>query len=394
MAVEGSMAKFLVGRSRIKYAVLDQLFRPMHISQDRMVMYIDMSSVLHRLYRKGDLDMIYSVSPEIVTKDLVLSILNTVGHYRRYIMTRLGLTNDIIMIYNRRVPDFQGLLFPKYRNKWYDVINPKNPEFGPLTQVVETAYGFIESIVPYFEGIYCMDAQGVDEFTVIKHLMDSKYYGECWYHLIFSRNTLPTQLVGPNCSVLYNKRDDSYLITPANVYSNSVLRGRKTGASATLTPNLLPFIWCLGGCADIELKRSKYSSGTTDMVKKLNVLVDKGVIREDMSIQAFLKEFANHIPENKAELKSLPEELINRYRIVDLNLSTKAITQSQEIDIWKTHVDLFDQNALEDINERLVEIDSDGELIDIANLNMSNAEGEYRNSTLNFDDYFESNFSF
>lgn len=394
MAFESSMAKFLVGRSRIKYTVLDQLFRSIHIPYDRVVMYIDMSSILYRLYRKSDLDAIYGIPPEVVTKDLVLSILNTVGHYRRYFMTRLGISNDIILIRNRTRPDFQTLLFPGYRRKWFDMIDPKNAEFGPLTAVIDTAYGFIESIVPYFEGIYCMDAHGVDDYTVIQHLKNSKYYGEGWYHLIFSRNVLPTQLVGPDCSVLYNKRDDSYLISNFNLYTDGLLRGRKTGASENLSANLLPFIWCMGGCSDIELKHTKYSSGISDMVKKLNPLVDQGLIRNDMSIQAFLKELSNHMPDHKTELRSLPEELINRHRIVDLSLSARAMTQSQEIDLWKNHVDLFDQNALEDINERLMDIDSDGEIIDIDNLNMSNPCGEFRDSTLGFGDYFISNFSF
>lgn len=372
---ESSMVRYLIGRARIKYTVLDQLFRSVYIPQPGIVMCVDASSILYRLYRKHDLDMIYSVDPNIVIKDLVISFLNTLAHYRRYMMTRLNKTNDIIVYFNRIPPDYQTMIYPDYRKSWYKLFDPNHPDFGPLTAIVEEAFNFIQGLVPYFEGIYVIDNIGVDDFTTMYHMINSPKYKD-WYHLIFSRNMLTTQMVDSSCSVLYNKRDDSYMITNGTVFKNGILKGRKTGASENLTPKMLPFIWTLGGCSDVDLKKSKYAGGVADTVKILNPLADQRLFQDTMSIQSFLKELAKNTKDNQAELKSVPDQLVNRYRILNLQFTAAALTDSQKINIWKSCIDLYDQFGLEEINDRLAMIGSSEELLEITNLNMSTVEDD------------------
>lgn len=385
---ESSMVRYLIGRARIKYSVLDQLFRGVYIQQPGVVMFVDASSILYRLYRNRDLDMIYSVDPSIIIKDLVISFLNTLAHYRRYMMTRLNKTNDIIVFFNRIPPDYQTMIYPDYRKSWYKLFDPKHPDFGPLTAIVEEAFNFIQGLVPYFEGIYVIDNIGVDDFTAMYHMMNSPKYKD-WYHLIFSRNMLTTQMIGHSCSVLYNKRDDSYMITNGTVFKNGILKGRKTGASENLTPKMLPFIWTLGGCSDIDLKKSKYANGVADAVKMLNPLADQRLLQDTMSIQGFLKELAKNVKENQVELKSIPDQLVNRYRILNLQFTSAALTDSQKINIWKSCVDLYDQFGLEEINDRLAMIGSSEELLEITNLNMSTVEDD----PMGTDGYFNINIS-
>ena len=385
---ESSMVRYLIGRARIKYSVLDQLFRGVYIQQPGVVMFVDASSILYRLYRNRDLDMIYSVDPSIIIKDLVISFLNTLAHYRRYMMTRLNKTNDIIVFFNRIPPDYQTMIYPDYRKSWYKLFDPKHPDFGPLTAIVEEAFNFIQGLVPYFEGIYVIDNIGVDDFTAMYHMMNSPKYKD-WYHLIFSRNMLTTQMIDNSCSVLYNKRDDSYMITNGTVFKNGILKGPKTWASENLTPKMLPFIWTLGGCSDIDLKKSKYANGVADAVKMLNPLADQRLLQDTMSIQGFLKELAKNVKENQVELKSIPDQLVNRYRILNLQFTSAALTDSQKINIWKSCVDLYDQFGLEEINDRLAMIGSSEELLEITNLNMSTVEDD----PMGTDGYFNINIS-
>lgn len=385
---ESSMVRYLIGRARIKYSVLDQLFRGVYIQRPGVVMFVDASSILYRLYRNRDLDMIYSVDPSIIIKDLVISFLNTLAHYRRYMMTRLNKTNDIVVFFNRIPPDYQTMIYPDYRKSWYKLFDPKHPDFGPLTAIVEEAFNFIQGLVPYFEGIYVIDNIGVDDFTAMYHMMNSPKYKD-WYHLIFSRNMLTTQMIDNSCSVLYNKRDDSYMITNGTVFKNGILKGRKTGASENLTPKMLPFIWTLGGCSDIDLKKSKYANGVADAVKMLNPLADQRLLQDTMSIQGFLKELAKNVKENQVELKSIPDQLVNRYRILNLQFTSAALTDSQKINIWKSCVDLYDQFGLEEINDRLAMIGSSEELLEITNLNMSTVEDD----PMCTDGYFNINIS-
>lgn len=390
---DSSMIRYLIGRARIKYTVLDQLFRGVYIPQPKVLICVDASAILYRIYRNKDLDMIYSVDPDIVIKDLVISFLNTIAHYRRYLITRLNKTNDIIIFFNRTAPDYQTMIYDGYRKNWYQQFHVKHPDFGPLTAIVEEAFNFIQGLAPYFEGVYIVDNVQVDDYTAMYHVINSKYYKD-WYHLIFSRNMLVTQMVDGSCSVLYNKRDDSYMITNGTVYKNGVLKGRKTAASENLTPKMLPFIWTLGGCSDIDLKKSKFANGVTDAVKILNPLADQGLITSDMSIQGFLKELSKNVKDNQVELKAVPDQMVNRFRLVSLPFSEVALTDSQKINIWKSHIDLYDQTGLEEINDRLSMIGSSEELLEITSLNMSTASND--DSTpdyFGFDGYFDMNIS-
>lgn len=375
--VEGSMLHYLIGRARIKYSIMDDLFRPVFIPQDRVVMYIDASAILYRLYREKDLDMIYSVPKAVAVKDLVISFLNTIGHYRRYMMTRMHKTNDIVIFMDNKAPDYQTMIFPDYRKSWYHLAKGKNIDFDPLNDILYSAMEFIRSLIPYFEGIYLVDTDKTDTYTAIAHYMESNYYKD-FFHIIFSRNLLVSQLVGPNCVQLYNKRDDSYLITFDSVYRNGVLKGRKTKAGDNMNAEMLPFIWTLGGCSDIDLKKSKYANGVADAVKILSPLVAQGYIKSDMSIQQFLKELSKHLPDGSIELRMAPEVMINRYRILNLRLCAASLSDNVKINLWKDHIDLYDQTGLEDINDRLTLLDTSEELLEITNLNMSSyyAEGE------------------
>lgn len=367
-----SMIHYLIGRSRIKYTILDEIFRSVYIpKENHLVFHMDMSSILYRLYREKDLDTIQSVPYEVAVKDLVISIMNTIGHYRRYFTTRLGMSNTIILYFNQVEPSYQSIIFDKYRSSWYKLLNIKNMTFGPINQLVSDAVDFIKGIVPYFDGIYFLSSSGVDDYTAINHVMKSRLYKDC-YHLIFSRNMLPTQLIGANCSQLYNKRDDSYLISNGTVFKNGILKGRKTGASDNLTPHSLPFIWTLGGCSDIDLKKSKFANGIADAVKLVNPMADQGFFSNSVSIQSFLKEFAKYTTKGSSvELKTIPENMVNRYRILNLDLCEAAMTDAQKINLWKGHIDLYDQTGLEEINDKLSSIGANEQLLEITNLNMS-----------------------
>lgn len=367
-----SMIHYLIGRSRIKYTILDEIFRSVYIpKENHLVFHMDMSSILYRLYREKDLDTIQSVPYEVAVKDLVISIMNTIGHYRRYFTTRLGMSNTIILYFNQVEPSYQSIIFDKYRSSWYKLLNIKNITFGPINQLVNDAVDFIKGIVPYFDGIYFLSSSGVDDYTAINHVMKSRLYKDC-YHLIFSRNMLPTQLIGANCSQLYNKRDDSYLISNGTVFKNGILKGRKTGASDNLTPQSLPFIWTLGGCSDIDLKKSKFANGIADAVKLINPMADQGFFSNSVSIQSFLKEFAKYTTKGSSvELKTIPENMVNRYRILNLDLCEAAMTDAQKINLWKGHIDLYDQTGLEEINDKLSSIGANEQLLEITNLNMS-----------------------
>ena len=366
-----SMIKYLIGASRVKFTVLDDIFKPYHIMNKHLVLYIDAHSILYRLYRNDRLGMIYSIPVEVAVKDLVVSFLNVIGHYRRYIATHLNLPHDIIITWNTECDNYHLNTFSDYRKSEYEKYKKNHKDYSGLNQIVFQAMKFVQSIVPYFEGIYFVDNKDVDDFAVMKYYMahyDEQYKDDV-FHLIFSKNLIPNQLINNRCFQLVGKRDSSYLISNLNTIEYGILKDKKTTVSG-IGSELLPFIWALGGCNDADMKRSKFSSGIVSSTKQITELVNKKIITPNMSIQEFLKEYSKQIDKG-IEIKATPGYLTNRYKAMNIDLAVAAITSNQKIVMQRGMIDLYDQTALEEINEQLANINSDGELIDITNLNMT-----------------------
>lgn len=366
---DNSMVHYLIGRSRIKFAVLDDLFRSLYIPQRRVTLHVDASAILYRIFREKDLSMLYAVDTNVIIRDIVISFLNVIGHYRRYLMTRLNKTNDVLIYFNHKEPNYQTELFPDYRKTWYQKLNSDHPDYKVLSNVVHESMKFIKGLTPYFEGIYVIDGCGVDDYTAMYSMIHSPGCTD-YYHLIFSQNMLTTQMIGSNVSQIYNKRDASYIITAGTIYKKGILNGRKTTAADTMTAEMLPFVWTLGGCSDIDMKKSKFTNGVADTVKMLNPLADQKVITGDMSIQSFLRTIGKCL-DGCAELRVSTKKLEDRYRVLQLAASAAAITNAQQAKMLENIVDLYDQSGLEEINDRLAAISDTTELLDITNLNMS-----------------------
>lgn len=368
MSFNNSLLRYLIGRSRIKFVVLDDLFRELYIPQKRVVFHIDASAILYRVYRERDLSALLAMDKNVLIRDMVISLLNVAGHYRRYLMTRLQKTNDILIYCNWKKPSYQMDLFEDYRKDWYKKIHSEDPEYAFLNEVTREAMKFIKGLTPYFEGIYVIDGNGVDDYTAMYSMIHSPGCAE-FYHIIFSQNMLATQMIGPNVSQIYNKRDDSFVITNGTVYKKGILNGRKTAAGESLTAKMLPFVWCLGGCSDIGLKRSNFANGVTGAVKILNPLADQKIVTESMSIQSFVRVLSK-VLDNGAELRASIGKMETRYKVLDLSSSAAAITESQRVKMAENIIDLYDQSGLEEINNKLSLVE-DSELLDITNLNMS-----------------------
>lgn len=373
--MDTTMVHYLIGRSRIKYSVLDNLFRDVKFNQPNVVMPIDISAIIYRLYREQDLSMIYNTDPAIVVKDLVVSILNTVAHYRRYFYTRMHKTNDIILFCNLDKP---ANCYDGYRESWYSQFDLKHPTFGPLNAIVKQAVDFLVGIVPYFEGVYLITGTEIDDYVAMSEMLsdpNNRYDPNLWYRIIFSKNVFLTQLIDTNCSILYPKRDDSYFITNGTCFKNGVLKGRKAGASENLSSKLLPFIWTLSGCSDIGIKRTKFTNGVVDTIKKVNELVDNKQMTNDVSFEGFLRAYATLCPEHELWLSLIPKELKKRYQTMSLSVAKDRLSQNDIIKIWSNVIDLYDQVSLEEINDKLVEISVMDEVLAIENMNMSTWEG-------------------
>ena len=365
---QDSVMRYLIGASRVKYVVLDSLFRGMCIPGG-VVFHIDAHSIFYRLFRNKNLSDIMAIDDDIIVKDIVVNFINVLAHYRMYAATKLHATNDIIVYFNTKCPIYQKSLFPDYRHKEYDKYDSENKDYGKLWELTKLAFSFIANMCQYFNGIYVIENDNIDDYSAMYHFINVDKYNEAM-HIIFSRNILTTQLINSKVIQLYPKRDNSYLITMDTVFTNGVLKDRKFKQSEKLTPSMLPLAWTLAGCQDICMPSSDYVRGIVDVLKVCNKLADDNMISENMSIQEFLKTYSTQVINGKIILRSVPKELVDRYRVLNIPLAYKALSTDQIQKLAKNYYDLFDQNMLEQMNELLSNINSNSDLLEITALNM------------------------
>lgn len=373
MIDNNSLIRYIIGASRIKYEVLDNLYAGITFSQYRMgVMYVDAHSIFYRLFKERDLVSIYNDHKEELIQDIVIGFYNVLGHYRRYMATRMGLDNDIYVTFNQSQPKYNSKLIPNFGTKYVRRYDVSDPNFGFINKCINMAWKFILELSPFFEGIYCIDNNGIDDFAVFGRIgfMDDIFY------TIYSRNLYATQMLRSNVVQLYNRRDNSYIITNGTCYKNGVLREYKTSASDLLSADMLPLFWSLCGCNDVSVDALKYSPRFTTLIKRMNVMAEDRVLIPGMSIYSFLDSVGDYIDINskaptKLALKIDRDVIIARYKALSIPLSYKAITSDQWAKIVSQTYDVYGESELEHMNELLAEGNVDPNLLELTNLNMS-----------------------
>lgn len=364
---DGSLVRFLIGAQCVKYDVLDELFRDVDITKYRMaVMLVDGHSIVARLYHDRKIASVYAGSSAEIVRDMVVGFLNVLGHYRRYMSTRFHLDNDIYVMFNREKPVYNQTYcrsFNETRIDRYDVNDPTN---GFTSRAINLAWEFILGLSPYFEGIYCLNNSGIDDYA----LMSRMGFPDDVMTLMMSTSDYGTQLLRPNWFLLHPKRDRSYLITRKTCYKKGVLKGVKHDAPEGLTPEMLPLYWSIVGCDDVSVPSLKIVQSKT-LIDAMGRMVADGYLTPETTIAGFMENLPSYVSSSAVQLKASKSRIEDRYRALSARLSGLAITPDQIARISAQIYDIYNQNELEQLNEILVQGRLDPEILHLENLNMS-----------------------
>lgn len=365
---EQSLVRFLIGANCVKYDILDELYREINKTDYRMaVLLVDAHSVFGRLYHDKRIASFYAGAREEMIRDLVVGFLNVLGHYRRYMASRLGLDNDIYVVFNRKKPTYNDTYCRGFNETRIERYDPSDPDFGFTTQALTTAWEFIQGLAPYFEGIYCLDNSGIDDYAVFGRM---EFDNPDTLVTMLSTNVYGTQLLSKNWVMLHPKRDRSYLITRKTCYKKGILRDLKYEASELLTPEMLPLYWSLVGCRDVNVPNLKLVS-PRNLIDGMGQMAADGYLTKETTISGFLENVGTYVSLSVPQLKSSKSRIEDRYKALSARMSALAITSSQLARITAQIYDLENQNELEQLNEILVQGRLDPEIINLENLNMA-----------------------
>lgn len=382
-----SLIRYIIGASRVKFDQLDELIRNhkdlvgvnFRNTFNMAVVMVDANSIFYRLYRDSDLAAVYADRRNELVRDLVVGFMNVLGHYRRYIATRLHLSNDIFVAFNMDPCKYQRSLVPDYGNKYMLRYDKDNPTYGFINEALRDAWKFIVSLSAYFEGIYCFDLKKVDEFSTILAAIspsDKNLY------ITFSRSPIPLQLLDnatqptPNWFQLISKRDNSIFVDRNDCFEKMILADRKLRPHPKLSCGDLPYLWALSGCPYVSVGSTKYAKSIVDAIRIVNKAFDDGgmMLIKNMSFPVFCDSIGDYTKRSRIELHTDIPKLMKRFKAMNLYLSAGALSNDQRLAIKRNLVDMYDQTELEKLNDLLAQGSDDPNLLEIENLNMSTVE--------------------
>lgn len=372
-----SMVPRLINSSKIKYNVLDNLFHDITIKDDVINLYIDGYYIFYKLYRADYSVDIYRTSIDRFIKETVISFLNTLAHYRRYITTRLQRTNRIFVINNRKQPKYQADLVNRYGRPFYEKLYPTDYQYGPINMIVEQAIAMAADLCKYFEDIFVIDSRKVEDHTAIAYLKNA-FPG---FNIYLSRNELMLLLLDDNSVSIYPKRDDSYLCTSATAFKHIFKQTKYKPEQLTAEHAIYYFI--LSGVKSRNVPGTCLK-GSVKGARIIDSMIKDGSMNRYTPISSFIEYLPKYLGR---ELTKTEEKDITRlYKALDVRTSVAALTTSQRHRIDNSVVNLFDQEGLEEINRMM---DRESDIINITDLNM-NVSRHGNVSSWNWDDdYFD-----
>lgn len=362
-----SLARFLIGSNRVRFDVLSELFSEINVLEYGSVrIIVDVHTIFGKLYGEPRIMNIHEGNPETFVLDLVVGFFNVLGHYRRFMATRLERDNTIYAVFNRkptryhteRVSSFKEKLYARYRDPRYTFIN----------ECVDRAWNFIVELSPYFEGIYCLDNDGIDDHAVMAGLV-----GKDTFNVLIDRNMYASQLVSRNTVMLYPKRDSSRLLTESTCFERGILWDTKAVSDPGLVPSMIPFVWMLSGCGDVSVKRTVYSPTVGYSMRVMNAMVRDGVLMEGMPVDYFVEAAKPYLKNKHITFFCERMSMRSRHSVLDLERCASVLTDAERLRIGSGIIDLYDETALEQMNQMLADRSMDPNLFEIENLNL--AEG-------------------
>lgn len=398
-----NLFKYTIGAAMIRFETLDTLFKDVKIKADRIVLHVDANAIFCRCYQEATARALARSDSNWSVMSCVVAFMNVLAHYRKYCAYKLTRSNTIIVTYDVALTDYQSRLYPKYRSARIPQYDTDHQVYGEMNKIFRKAYKYIQSICSYFEGIYCIDYDiGVDSLTVAAIMRNDERFQDA-YHLLFTRNLSATQLINKSTAILFNQREKSSLIQEDNCFRDGVLRdcssGIKNKCAPVLSPSMVPYVCTLGGCHNI-FDSSAVVRNIGEAAKLVVTLLESGLITKSVSIKSFLETLEKYKgskqkkPKKKVTTKKrihyidintpvrdpdiqesfefTPEvynDLLNRYRVFSIPLSSMAVTKNQIIKIYRRCIDLFDQNYLENMNDILAMLGGEAPLLEIGALN-------------------------
>lgn len=357
-----NLSRYVIGTTMIQYELLEQILDPIKSkikSVDYINWFIDANSIFCRFYTDSFADQLERIDESYVVMDIVTCFMNMIGHYRKYSSFKLHKKNVFYITFDYELTPYQEGLFPLYREKRMNNYRLDHPVYGRLNQLLRLAYQFITALCSNFDDIHAIGPDtGLDGMS-IQYLIKQQHKDKNCINLFYTRNLPMIQVLDESSFMIFNKRNDSYMITSDNalyhvVYDNKI-RKKVKESIRKLPVALYPFVAILGG-SDKFMDHTNLCKGPVSAIDLVYELYKRDYITKKCTMYSFLdaleryrknmmKSYCNPISQKRAYHKknnitdtpdsdkpNMDQLILRRRLLVPLHLQTDGnITKNTKI---------------------------------------------------------------
>ena len=331
------MIEKIVNMNRIKFAVLDELFKDKFTKKDKSVsVHIDLHTILEPLYDSKNYEETNWLNDK--TNTVITScIINLCAHYRLY-FGKNKLASKIYMYFGSDKPRNNSEYYDEYGYKFFDKYSKDNEDFKPINKEIYFSIKLIKTIIAYIPGVYYIDCKNIEPMNACSYMVTND---PADYNLVITKDSLWFQAISlSNTEVLRLKRDESFIISRENIVD--ILLKDAAYENQFVNYELLSVIYSFAGLKSRDIKGlSGY--GYAKIVKILDLAIERGLLRAKYThIKNVIDEIYNG---NQSDY------LMNVFRAIDLTFQLNDLTTAQKTTLTDCVVDKFNKRDLLRLNE-------------------------------------------
>jgi hypothetical protein len=330
------MIEKIVNMNRIKFTVLDEIFKDKLKGTKSVSIHIDLHSILEPFYDYKNYEETNWLNDK--TNMIITScIINLCAHYRLY-FGKNRIPTKIYMYFGNEKPRNNSSHLVEYGYKFFDKYSKDNEDFKPVNKEVYFSLRLIKIIATYIPGIYYIDCGNIEPMNACSYIILKE---PDKYNLVLTKDPLWYQLISmTDTDILRLKRDESFPVTRENVID--LLLKDSSFKNQFVTYELLSVLYSFAGIKSRDIKGlSGY--GYTKITKILNLAIERGIIR---SKYTHIKNIIDEIYNGNQE-----EYLINAFKSIDLTFQLNSLTAAQKELLSDCIKDKYNKRDLKRLNE-------------------------------------------
>lgn len=359
--MDSEIIEKIVNSKKLNYQKMSELVGPYINSRTydkNITIYIDLNNIVKQLYAPNTLE-IFSHIKTNGRLNLVVEIINIIGHYRHFFASRTQKHTRFFLFYSDRESEYHTRVDKDYKELHYSKLHKDNIQYRDVNKTIKSCMDIVKNIVKYVPNAFFIDT-GKIEPTLIPHFImkETNIDHDKSFSLIISNDKIYRQLLKEKDKLLLLELrgvNNSKVISRENVLDNIFSKGTKKDINDfyNITYEVMDIYNLLTDHKDQGYK-SVPSYGPVSIVKKLDKLIET---MEYSPLKKYDTEsMVTSVINNLDSSDDRKSEILNRFKLFNHNYVIDQVNGPYLQNVLTSQILNFDDpKELKRLNEEVFE---------------------------------------